>query len=208
MEQKRIVIIEDNSEVSAGLQFLINFSEAYRVVGTFESCELALEALPSLQPDIILMDVDLPGMNGIEGTRLVKIKYPQIEILIVTVFENSERVFDALCAGASGYITKSSGTKLMLEALDEMVRGGAPMSANIARMVVQSFNKNSKPNILTQREQEILLLLSKGKSYKSISTMLQISLATVKFHLKNIYIKMQVSNKEDAIDKALKNNWV
>lgn len=206
--KKKIVIIEDNVEVSSGLQFLINFSEVYQVVGTFESCEKALAALPELLPDIILMDVDLPGMNGIEGTKVVKSRYPNMEILIVTVFENSDRVFDALCAGASGYITKNSGTKLMIEAIDEMVKGGAPMSANIARMVVNSFNKNSKPNILTAREQEILQLLSKGKSYKSISNALEIGLTTVKFHLKNIYIKMQVSNKEDAIDKALKNNWV
>lgn len=207
-EFKKIIIVEDNEEVSGGLRFLIDFSEQYKVVGTFDRCETTLEAIPDLKPDIILMDIDLPGMNGIEGTKLIKGKYPLIEILIVTVFENSGRVFDALCAGASGYITKNSGTKLIIEAIDEMVKGGAPMSANIARMVVQSFNKPTKPQLLTARELEILQLLSKGKSYKSISNLLQISLGTVKFHLKNIYIKMQVSNREDAIDIALKNKWV
>ncbi|MCR6641850.1 MAG: response regulator transcription factor [Sporocytophaga sp.] len=205
---KSVVIIEDNVNFVKGFEFLINFTDKFKVISVYNSCEEALVEIKALNPDIVLMDVDLPGMSGIEGTKKIKQIIPSVEILVVTVFENSEKVFASLEAGASGYITKNSGTRQILDALEELLMGGAPMSANIARMVVRSFKRKLKPELLTERESEILQFLSVGKSYKTIAAELNISLDTVKFHIKNIYIKLQVSNKEDAIAEARKNNWV
>ena len=140
-------------------------------------------------------------MNGIDGTKYIKSILPKTEILIITIFENSNRVFEGLCAGASGYLTKNSNHIQLLSALEELSNGGAPMSANIARMVAQSFFVKNN-NLLSERETEVLKLLVEGKSYKTISDVLDISLSTVKFHIKNIYIKLQVTSKEDAITKA------
>lgn len=196
-----IIIIEDNLDVREGFKMLINSTSNYVVTDVFEKCELAFNRIKANPPAIILMDIDLPGMSGIEGTRKIKALHPQIEIIIITVFENSNRVFEALCAGATGYLTKNSPHIQLLSALDEVLAGGSPMSANIARMVASSFHKNLK-SPLSDREHEVLTLLSDGKSYKSISELLFISLATVKFHIKNIYIKLQVTSKEDAISAA------
>jgi DNA-binding NarL/FixJ family response regulator len=148
------------------------------------------------------MDIDLPGMSGIEGTSIIKNRYPKIDIIMITVFENSERVFEAMCAGAIGYLTKNNGYQELIRALDEASKGGAPMSANIARMIVKSFEKNVIENPLSKKETIILTQLAEGKSYKSIAVNLDVSVDTVKFHIKNIYIKMQVNNKEDAIARA------
>ncbi|MEY5047476.1 MAG: hypothetical protein RLZZ175_835 [Bacteroidota bacterium] len=200
-ELKNIIIIEDNPDIRNGFQLLINSTSKYYVSHTFESCELAFEKIESIKPDIVLMDIDLPGMNGIDGTKYIKSILPKTEILIITIFENSNRVFEGLCAGASGYLTKNSNHIQLLSALEELSNGGAPMSANIARMVAQSFFVKNN-NLLSERETEVLKLLVEGKSYKTISDVLDISLSTVKFHIKNIYIKLQVTSKEDAITKA------
>jgi len=198
---KNIILIEDNPDIRTGFQLLINSTAQYRMTHVFESCEKAFENSTSMQPDIVLMDIDLPGMNGIEGTKQIKALFPKAEVIIITVFENSDRVFEALCAGATGYLTKNSSHSQLLDALDEVTLGGAPMSANIARMVANSFHKQNS-NLLSDRELDVLRLLVEGKSYKTISERLDISLSTVKFHIKNIYIKLQVSSKEDAIAKA------
>lgn len=198
---KNIIIIEDNPDIRNGFQLLINSTGKYHVSHTFESCELAFENIASIKPDIVLMDIDLPGMNGIEGTKYIKSILPKTEILIITIFENSNRVFEGLCAGASGYLTKNSNHIQLLSALEEILAGGAPMSANIARMVAQSFVVQNN-HLLSDRETDVLKLLVEGKSYKTIADNLFISLSTVKFHIKNIYIKLQVSSKEDAISKA------
>jgi DNA-binding NarL/FixJ family response regulator len=199
--KKKIIIIEDNQDIRNGFQLFINSIGDYTVVETFESCELAFGKINAIKPDVVLMDIDLPGMNGIEGTRYIKSILPKTEILIITIFENSSRVFEALCAGASGYLTKNSTHIQLLNALVELCLGGAPMSANIARMVAKSFFVQ-KNQLLTEREAEILKVLVDGKSYKTIAETLHVSLSTVKFHIKNIYIKLQVSSKEDAISKA------
>jgi DNA-binding NarL/FixJ family response regulator len=198
---KNIILIEDNPDIRTGFQLLINSTAQYRMTHVFESCEKAFENSTSMQPDIVLMDIDLPGMNGIEGTKQIKALFPKAEVIIITVFENSDRVFEALCAGATGYLTKNSSHSQLLDALDEVTLGGAPMSANIARMVANSFHKQNS-NLLSDRELDVLRLLVEGKSYKTISERLDISFSTVKFHIKNIYIKLQVSSKEDAIAKA------
>lgn len=205
----KILIIEDNEDVRKGFNVLINASENYEVCGDFATCEEAIKFLDLLNPQIILMDIDLPGMSGIEGTAFIKKKKPTLKILIITVFENSEKVFEALCAGANGYLTKNSNQIKLVEAFDEIMHGGAPMSTNIARMVVESFSKQKKiQNPLTDKENMVLTKLVEGKSYKSVSKELDISIDTVKFHIKNIYLKLQVNCKEDAIDRARENKWL
>lgn len=203
----RITIIEDNLDVREGFCTLIRTNPDYEVINSYEDAESAIRQLEQDRPDIILMDIDLPGMTGIEACRKIKLVLPQVNIVIITVFENSTRVYEALCSGATGYLTKNTNHIHLLKALDEVAQGGAPMSANIARMVVNSFHKNTKTP-LTERETEVLLKLSDGKSYKSIAELLDVSMATVKFHIKNIYLKLQVSNKEDAISLARKERYI
>lgn len=205
--QTKVIIIEDNEDLLNGYKFMLSNMDKYLLVGAYTTCEMAFEQIQNLVPKIVIMDIDLPGMSGIEGTKIIKKMLPKCDILMNTVYEKSDLVFQALCAGASGYITKSSGHKEFLEALDEISAGGAPMSANIARLVVNSFQKkNSSP--LSEREFEVLQALADGKSYKTIAFNSEISLDTVKFHIKNIYIKLEVNNKEDAIKIAKDNKWV
>lgn len=204
---KKVVIVEDNLDISYGFSFLINSIPEFSVVATFNNCEEAISNIKAINPDIILMDIDLPQMNGIEGTRQIKQILPIVDIIMITIFENSERVFEALQAGAVGYLTKNNSHAQLISALQEISNGGAPMSANIARMVAQSFRK-SQNNLLTLKEKDVLIELVNGKSYKSISNELSISIDTVKFHIKNIYMKLQVSNKEEAIQKAISYNIV
>jgi DNA-binding NarL/FixJ family response regulator len=171
------------------------------VVNAYGSCEEAIDNLNRDKPEIVLMDVELPGMNGIQGTKVIKDKSPHTDIVMVTVYEDSELVFEALKAGASGYITKSANYMELLAALEEIVKGGAPMSSRIARMVIDNFHVN--PNSpLTKRETEILQLISEGKTYTQISEELFISKETAKTHIKNIYSKLQVNSKSEAIAKA------
>ncbi len=197
----RIVIIEDNKLISEAFTLLLELRENFEVVNCYTNCEDALKNLIEDAPDIVLMDIDLPGMSGIEGTKRIKRKRPASDILIITVFENGKTVFDALCAGASGYLTKNSDQHKLVTAIDEVLRGGAPMSSKIARLVVQSFQKNNN-SPLTERETEILSRISEGKSHTTIADQLFISKETVKYHIKNIYIKLQVNNKADAIKKG------
>ncbi|MFM7023061.1 MAG: response regulator [Flavobacteriales bacterium] len=197
----RIVIIEDNKDIREAFTVLLNLRDDFAVVNTYSNCEDALKNISDDAPNIVLMDIDLPGMSGIEGTKIIKKDLPSANIIIITVFENGKTVFDALCAGATGYLTKNSDKDRLLGAIDEVVKGGAPMSSKIARMVVQSFQKNTN-SPLTARETEILSQIAEGKSYTNIADALFISKETVKYHIKNIYIKLQVNNKADAIKRA------
>ena len=205
--KNRIEIVEDNDVVRDGLKLLINSMSNHVVVGAYISCEQALKNLDKDMPDVILMDLDLPGMSGIEGIKRIKKRTPEIHILVITVHEDSDMVFDALCAGASGYITKNANHSRLLDAIDEIQKGGAPMSSNIARMVVGSFQKNYN-SPLTARETEVLELLAKGKSYTVIADELFIHKETVKSHIKNIYFKLQVNSKADALEYARKNKLI
>ena len=205
--KNRIEIVEDNDVVRDGLKLLINSMSNHVVVGAYISCEQELKNLDKDMPDVILMDLDLPGMSGIEGIKRIKKRTPEIHILVITVHEDSDMVFDALCAGASGYITKNANHSRLLDAIDEIQKGGAPMSSNIARMVVGSFQKNYN-SPLTARETEVLELLAKGKSYTVIADELFIHKETVKSHIKNIYFKLQVNSKADALEYARKNKFI
>lgn len=205
---RNIVIIEDNQELTLSLTFSIESTGKYKILKSYTSGEEAVKDIGENIPHFIIMDIELAGkMNGVECTSILKNKYPEIEILMLTVFEDSEQVFDALRSGACGYMTKNSNFSEIIDALDQATAGGAPMSFKIARMVLNSFKiKNDSP--LTLQENKILDLLSKGASYKTAAIQLNISTETVKFHIKNLYIKLQVNNKEDAIELARKNKWV
>lgn len=199
--KKRVLLIEDDAEIRASFTLIVNSSANFQVVNSYPSCEDAIKHLNSDRPDYILMDIELPGMNGIKGTKYIKDRNPHIEIVMVTVYEDSDLVFEALKAGASGYITKSANHTELLNALDEIIRGGAPMSSKIARLVIENFHIN--PNSpLTKRETEILSLISEGKTYTQISEELFISKETAKTHIKNIYAKLQVNCKSEALAKA------
>jgi DNA-binding NarL/FixJ family response regulator len=203
----KITIVEDNEVVRDGFALLIGSVSEYDVVSTYDNCEEALKNLVRDRPNIILMDLELPGMHGVEGIRRIKKQCPEVYIIVITVHANSELVFDALCAGASGYITKNAGHSKLLDAIAEVQRGGAPMSSQIARMVVQSFQKNTD-SPLTNRETEVLELLAKGKSYTVIADELFVHKETIKSHIKNIYTKLQVNSKADAIEKALRERLI
>ena len=203
----KIVIIEDNDVVREGLNVLISGFGGHKVTGIYESCENAFKNIEKDQPDLVLMDMELPGMNGIEGIKLIKKKWPETDVLMLTVHDDSEIVFQALVSGASGYITKNSPHNKILDAINEIRNGGAPMSTNIARMVVESFQKN-RNSPLSRRETEVLELLASGKSYSVIADELFIHKETVKTHIKNIYGKLQVNSKAAAIAMARKNKLI
>lgn len=207
MDQVKISIVEDNEVIREGFTLLIDSQEEYHVVSSYSNCEDAIKKIADDRPDIILMDIELPGMSGIEGIKHIKKALPGADIIVITVHEDSNLVFEALVSGASGYITKTSNYSKLLEAINEVRQGGAPMSTNIARMVVSSFQRNSE-SPLTRRETEVLELLSKGKSYSVIAEELFVHKETIKSHIKNIYYKLQVNSKADAIEKALKERLI
>lgn len=202
----RVVIIEDNIPLRDGFVEVIKATDNFELINCYDNCEEAIERLKYDNANIFLMDIELPGMNGVEGTKLIKKASPKANIIMVTVFENSEIVFEALCAGASGYLTKSISPEELQDALNECVAGGAPMSIKIAKMVVSSFQIKPSKIELSPREKEVLSLLSQGNTYDSIAEQLFISRNTIKFHLKNIYIKLQVNSNIEAVQKANKEN--
>ncbi|HNP20002.1 MAG TPA: response regulator transcription factor [Fulvivirga sp.] len=205
--RSRIVIVEDNDAVREGFSLIINSVSNYYVVNGYDNAEDAIKNLKKDKPDIMLMDLELPGMNGIDAINIIKKSSPHIQLIVNTIYENSDLVFQALCGGASGYITKNTSHSELLDAIDEVTNGGAPMSSKIAKMVVASFQKN--PNSpLSARETEVLELLSKGKSYSMIAQDLFVTKETAKSHIKNIYSKLQVHSKSEAIAKATKEKLI
>lgn len=207
-QKKRVLIIEDDREIRNSFAMMVGSSPKFRVISTYANCEEAIKRLHRDKPEIVLMDVSLfGGMNGIQGTKIIKEKCPEADIVMVTVHEDSEMVYEALKAGASGYITKSANYMELLAALDEIVKGGAPMSSKIARMVIDNFHIN--PNSpLTQRETMILQLISEGKTYAQISEELDISKETAKTHIKNVYKKLRVKSRSEALAKAAQDKLI
>ena len=204
---KRIIIVEDDVIIREAFVTLINQSGDYIVVNAYSNAEDAIKKINEDMPDIYLMDIELPGMNGIEAISKIKAILPDTHVVVVTVYENDELVFKALCEGASGYLTKNTPSAKLIESLKELESGGAPMSTHIARMVVSSFHKN-RQTPLTARELEVLELLSSGKSYSTIADQLFIDKETVKSHIKNIYLKLEVHSKAEAIEKARKSKYI
>ncbi len=206
-EKKSIWIVEDDPMIRNSLKILINKSSHLICSQTFPSAEDYLQVLQKVQPDIVLMDITLPYMDGIEAARRSINFHKDLKIIMLTVHQDSEMVFKALCSGALGYLLKNAGYQKIIDAIDELQKGGAPMSSSIARMVVASFKKNKKHD-LSARELEVLVLLSKGKSYKMIAEELFISHDTIRTHIKNIYRKLGVKNNINAVTKAMKNGII
>jgi DNA-binding NarL/FixJ family response regulator len=201
-----LAIVEDLDEVREGLYQFISLNPEFKILDTFKTAEQALYDLPHINPDIVIMDINLPGMNGIDCIRQVKKKTPRTQFMMFTVYENDEKVFEALKAGASGYLLKNTGLIQMIASLKELYEGGSPMSANIARKLVTMFREQQPETTtvaaLSNRENEILQLLSKGLLYKEIADQLSISVGTVRQHIHNIYEKLHVQNRTEAINKA------
>lgn len=208
----RIVIIEDKIKIRQGLAALINGTEGFCCTGHFASVEEALEAMSPELADLVLIDIGLPGMSGIEGIRLLKKSYPAIVFLVLSVYEDDERIFDALCAGASGYLLKKTPPARLLESLREAASGGGPMSPEVARKVIAVFRGIRPPERsdyeLTPHETRLLKLLVEGHNYKSAAAELGVSVNTISFHLKHIYEKLQVHSKSEAVAKALRNRLI
>jgi len=208
MTKITVAIVEDNLEISQSLEQLLNSTEGFICVGACPDSQTALKTLPALNPNVILMDINLPGESGIACVKKLK-PLLNSQIVMLTMYENSEKVFEALASGAIGYLLKRTPKEKLLEAITEAYEGGSPMSMEIARMVVKSFGGVSKKNevraMLTEREWEILEHLAKGKRYKEIAASLFIGTETVRSHLRNIYEKLQVRSSTEAVLKYLSN---
>ena len=204
-----VAIIEDNNIIREGLAALINGTEGYRCVGVFPTSEKFLEQIPHVKMDVILMDIGLPGMNGIEAIRKARELNPDLNFLMLTIYEDSEMVFQALCAGACGYLVKKTPPSRLLEAIKDIYDGGSPMSSQIARQVIYEFQKeknlaSDNEYSLSNREKGVLNLLSNGKSYHEIGDQLFISVDTVRHHIRNIYKKLHVHSQSEAVAKAIR----
>lgn len=202
----RAAIVEDRHEIREGFASILNATEGFTCCGSFSNAEDALLEIPNLQPDVVVMDINLPGINGIDCVRQLKEKNVAALFMMFTVYDDDENIFNALQAGASGYLLKKTSPAKFIEAITELTEGGSPMSAHIARRVVQVLqNKNKlskEAEVLSPRETEILTLVAKGLLYKEIAEKLFISTGTVKQHIHKIYEKLHVQNKTEAINKA------
>jgi len=201
-------LIEDNDSFRQNIQRLLNSAEGLQCEHVFSNCEDALKELDTAAaPDLVLMDIGLPGIDGIEGVRRVKAIAPSIEVVMLTSFDDNDKIVHAICAGASGYLLKNTQGEKIIESLKEILNGGAPINAQIARKVMQMFSKIATPGGdygLTEREKEILRLLVDGSIAKQIADKLSVSYHTIDTHIRNIYSKLQVHNRSGAIAKALK----
>jgi len=210
----KVVVVEDDNEIREGLRILIDGTDGYSCVDAYSECTSMLKKIENNNPDILLMDIGLPGINGIEGIKKVKKILPETTILVLTIYEENELIFDALCAGASGYLIKKTPPSKLLEAIKEAYNGGSPMSSHIARKVIESFQKTNKnidkknEYVLTKREKEILSGLVEGNNFKAIADSLFISVETVRFHFRNIYKKLHVHSQSEAVVKAIKEGIV
>lgn len=206
----RLVIFDDNNALRNSLKAILEGVEGYAVVGDFGDCARARQVAEELQPDIVIMDIDMPLVDGIEGLRTIKEARPSTAIIMHTVFEDDEKLFESLCAGANGYLLKNASYNKLLDALEEVRSGGAPMSPAIARKVLLSFSRPQRRNTynLSERELDVLQHLVKGYSYKMIAATLFVSLATVQSHIRNIYAKLHVNCGREAVVVALRDKIV
>ncbi len=207
-----VSLVEDNDQLRGTLAKVIARAEGFRFLSDYGSAEEALADLPKVKPDVVLMDINLPGMNGVECVRRLKTVLPQTQVMMLTVYEDTENIFNALAAGASGYMLKRTPTRELIEAIREMNCGGSPMTTHIARLVVQSFQKPAAPaapasggdlSELSEREQQVLDLLAQGLIYKEIAEKLNIGYETVHTYIRRIYEKLQVRTRTEAVAKFL-----
>ena len=209
-----VIIVEDNDIIREGFSMLINGTEGYSCIGAYSNCEDFLDELDDKPVDVVLMDIGLPGMNGIEGLKKAKEKQSDIDILMLTIYEDSNMVFEALCAGACGYLVKKTPPSKLLDAIKEVYNGGSPMSSQIARKVIGVFQQNKNFAFgnekfgLSGRELEVLNLLSNGNNYQDIADKLFISVDTVRHHIRNIYKKLHVHSQSEAVAKAIRKGLI
>jgi DNA-binding NarL/FixJ family response regulator len=202
----KVAIVEDNTKVRESLSALISGSEGFRFAGAFPNAEVALKRLPIEWPDVVLMDINLPQMSGIELVEKLKTQRPSLYVIMLTVYADNEMIFESLKKGASGYLLKKTAPAKILEAIGDVFAGGSPMTNTIARQVVEFFREKSSPQEtenLTRREQEILIYLARGQQYKEIADTLSISVETVRSHLQHIYHKLHVRSRTEAVVKFL-----
>jgi len=208
----RAIIVEDQKNLREGLATLISFTPGFELAGAFRTMEEALARVQHDVPDVVLTDIGLPGMSGIEGTRKLKDQYPDLVVLVLTVYDDNERIFDALCAGASGYLLKQTEPADLLKSVKEAVAGGAPMSPEVAARVIKIFREVRPPEKadyqLTPNEQRLLKLLVDGHNYVTAAEELGISYNTIKFHVRNIYDKLQVHSKSEAVAIAMRDRLI
>jgi len=198
-----VSIVEDDKEIRESLALIIDGTPEFICKTSFSDCETAIPAILEKAPDVLLMDIGLPGISGIEGVKILREKLPNLDILILTIQEDDDSVFDALTAGAAGYLVKDTPPTILLEAIKDVHQGGSPMSSGIARKVISSFQKSGNINAdLTQREREILTHFSKGSTYQIVAEALFVSEETIKSHAKNIYRKLEVKSKTEAVNVA------
>jgi len=201
-------IVEDQREIREGLSLLIGETPGFRCTGSYRSMEDALAGIPAAIPQVVLVDIGLPGISGIEGIKLLKERHPDLNLLVLTVYDDDDRIFEALCAGASGYLLKKTPPDKLIEGLREAVAGGSPISPEIARRVIELFRRVHIPKKadhgLTPHELRVLNLLVEGHNYKTAAAQLKVSVNTVAFHIKRIYDKLQVHSKSEAVAKALR----
>jgi DNA-binding NarL/FixJ family response regulator len=211
-EQIHVTLIEDERDVREGLTVLINGSPGFRCIASFRTMEDALHSTWGRIPDVVLTDIGLPGMSGIEGIRVLKERYPNLPVVALTVYDDDEDVFAALCAGASGYLLKNTTPVRLLESLKEVASGGAPMSPTVAHRVIKLFRefrpRETATHDLTGQEKQLLKLIVDGHTYKTAASKLDITVRTVSFHLHNVYQKLQVHSKTEAVAKALREHLV
>lgn len=204
-----VVIFEDNTLLRESLYQLINGTAGLKCTGAFANCDDIVFNLKKTTPQVLLMDIQMPGINGIEGVKIIKANFPEIKIIMQTVVEDDDKIFASICNGASGYLLKNTTPARLLQAIIEVYEGGAPMTPVIAQKVLDKFRRQSpvfstELNSLSVREKEILECLVEGMSYKMIASSCKISIDTVRFHIRNIYEKLHVSSKSEAVIKAMK----
>ncbi len=201
-----IALIEDNEAVRKGWELVLNSTQDFKVVGSFSNCEQAFHSNLIAEADMVLMDIGLPGMSGIEGVRYLKERHPEQIIVMCTVHEDNSKIFDALCAGAVGYLLKQTAPEELVKALREAFNGGSPMTPTVARKVISFFQKpaQAKTKVLSAREEQILRLMAQGKTYATIADEICLSVDGVYYHIRHIYEKLQVHSRAEAVAKGLK----
>jgi DNA-binding NarL/FixJ family response regulator len=203
-----VSIVDDEKKLCKSIAAFLDGSEGFRCVSIYGSAEAALQNIPADKPDVVLMDINMPGIDGIECVRRLKVLAPQIQIMMLTVYEDTEQIFQALAAGATGYLLKRLEPEELLQAIRDVYAGGSPMSNSIARKVVASFQKangaGDKQNLLTPREQEVLDCLAQGMPYKQIGDQIGLSINTIRTHLRHIYEKLHVQSRTEAVAKYLR----